>query len=73
MAKWVKLPDGAQVTMGREEYESSQSGIGVIGWVLIIGAVFLILNLWPEGSDNKSPDQPRPSHTISTPHKGDGS
>jgi len=71
MAKWVKLPDGAQVTMGREEYEATHSSIGPVGWILIIGVVFLILAIWPDSKESKTPDSPRPSHSVSAPAKGD--
>lgn len=70
MAKWVKLPDGAQVTMGREEYEATHSSIGPVGWILIVAAVLGILAMWPDSKESKTPDSPRPSHSVSVPAKG---
>jgi hypothetical protein len=69
MAKWVKLPDGAQVTMSREEYEGTQ-GMSIFGKVFIVFAVLGVLWLIGHGNGDSpaSPaDSPSPQHTTSAP------
>lgn len=71
MAKWVKLPDGAQVTMGREEYESTQ-GMSLRDKVIIVAVI--IFGLWLMGHmhHDKAGDQHRPQQTTtSTPRSVD--
>lgn len=68
MAKWVKLPDGAQVTMNREDYEATQ-GLS-FGTLVVIGALIVGV-LWLLGhsthTDSKPAHNPRPHTTTSAP------
>lgn len=67
MAKWVRLPDDAQVTMSRESWESTHS-IGPLGKAGIVAAS--IFALWVMGHANHDAhktDHPKPSTSVSTP------
>jgi hypothetical protein len=66
MAKWVELPDDAQVTMSRESWEST-GGMGPLGKVGI--AVLVVVVLWLMGHAHDAPkaDHPKPQSTVSTP------
>jgi hypothetical protein len=69
MARWVKLPDDAQVTMSRESWESTHSNIGLKGWTVIAIAA-LVFYLLAGGHDaSKKNDHPSPTPSVSAPAK----
>jgi hypothetical protein len=63
MAKWVKLPDDAQVTMSRESWESTR-GIGFLGKVGIAALAISVLWLFGHTADDHKPNTPRPTHSA---------
>lgn len=64
--RWVRLPEGAQVTMSKGEFENTQrlGTLSKIGIGAIIAVVLWVLGM---GDDNPSPgpgsDNVRPSST----------
>jgi hypothetical protein len=64
-AQWVRLPEGAQVTMNREAFEATQR-IGPLSKVgigaMLVAAIWLIGQT--SGDDSKS-DTPRPQTSVS--------
>lgn len=73
-ARWVKLPDGAQVTMGRQAFENTQR-LGFFGKIGIAALVLFVFWLMGQGDDNPGTgpgsDNPRPSHSTSAPESVD--
>jgi hypothetical protein len=71
MSKWVKLPEGAQVTLSSGEYEATQ-GMGlkdkVIIAAVIIGGLFLFGHCH---NDSAATNTPRPHTTTSAPERVD--
>lgn len=65
MARYVRLPDGAQVTMSREEYESTQGRPWKLWAVIAVLAFFALPML--TGHGKHSTDTPKPGVTHSTP------
>lgn len=71
MAKWVRLPDNAQVTMSRGEFESTQ-GISLRDKVIIAAVIIFVLWLMGQGHDDNKGDHNRPQQTTtSTPRSVD--
>lgn len=64
MSKWVRLPEGAQVTMSREEYESTQ-GISLRDKVIIAAVIiFIVFALGKcHASSGKPEHRVTPTHT----------
>lgn len=61
MARWVKLPEGAQVTLSSDEYEATQGMSWVSkAWILVL--IIGVLWLWSATSDS---DKAKPA---TTPH-----
>lgn len=71
MAKWVRLPDNAQVTMSRTEYESTQ-GISLRDKVIIAAVIIAVLWIMGHMHNDSAGDQHRPQQTTtSTPRSVD--
>lgn len=70
MGKWVKLPDGAQVTLSSGEYEATQ-GMGLMDKVVIAVLIIGMLLLLGHCKSDAKNTSPRPQTTTSTPERAD--
>lgn len=69
-SKWVKLPDGAQVTLSNSDYEATQGtslGTKIVIALVILGAVLLFGH--GKGDTHKTPTN-RPTHSAPANVKG---
>jgi hypothetical protein len=71
VAKWVRLPDGAQVTLSNSDYEATQGltlGTKIVLVFVILGAV-LLFGHTGKSDTHKTPTN-QPTHSAPAEVKG---
>lgn len=72
MAKWVKLPDGAQVTLSNSDYEATQGlslGTKIVLAFLVLGLLWAFGACDGKSNTHKTPTN-QPTHSAPAVVKG---